>query len=64
TYYTALLTHVGCSALSHETVAAWGHDQRVQRAAARANVANPEDIAGTEVPAVTEWMSPPGAGPG
>ena len=29
TYYTALLTHVGCSALSHETVAAWGNDQRV-----------------------------------
>ena len=57
-YYTALLTHVGCSALSHETVAAWGHDQRVLGAAAKTNVADPEDIAGTLMPAVTEGMSP------
>ena len=41
TYYTALLMHVGCSALSHETVAAWGNDQRVLGAAARTNVADP-----------------------
>ena len=56
TYYTALLTHVGCSALSHETVAAWGHDQRVLRVAARTNVADPGDIAGTLMPAITEGM--------
>jgi hypothetical protein len=37
--------HVGCSALSHETVAAWGNDQRVLGAAARTNVADPGDIA-------------------
>ena len=58
TYYTALLTHVGCSALSHETVAAWGHDQRVLRVAARTNVADPGDIAGTLMPAITEGMGP------
>jgi HD-GYP domain-containing protein (c-di-GMP phosphodiesterase class II) len=57
-YYTALLTHVGCSALSHETVAAWGHDQRVLRVAAETNVADPEDIANTLVPAVTAGLSP------
>ena len=57
TYYTALLMHVGCSALSHETVAAWGNDQRVLGAAARTNVADPGDIAGTLMPAITEGMS-------
>jgi HD-GYP domain-containing protein (c-di-GMP phosphodiesterase class II)/DNA-binding CsgD family transcriptional regulator len=58
TYYTALLTHVGCSALSHETVVAWGHDQRVLRVAAQTNVADPDDIAGTLLPAVTARLSP------
>ena len=60
TYYTALLMHVGCSALSHETVAAWGNEQRVLGAAARTNVADPGDIAGTLMPAITEGMSPAG----
>ena len=27
TFYTALLMHVGCSALSHETAAAFGDDR-------------------------------------
>jgi HD-GYP domain-containing protein (c-di-GMP phosphodiesterase class II) len=57
-YYTALLMHVGCSALSHETAAAWGNDQRVLGAAARTNVADPGDIAATLMPAITEGMSP------
>ena len=34
TFYTALLMHVGCSALSHETVAAWGDDRGVLGAVA------------------------------
>ena len=58
TYYTALLMHVGCSALSHETAAAWGNEQRALGAAARTNVADPADIAGTLMPAITEGMSP------
>jgi HD-GYP domain-containing protein (c-di-GMP phosphodiesterase class II)/DNA-binding CsgD family transcriptional regulator len=58
TYYTALLMHVGCSALSHETAAAWGNEQRVLGAAARTNVADPGDIAGTLIPAITEGMRP------
>jgi hypothetical protein len=28
TFYTALLMHLGCSALSHETAAAFGDDRR------------------------------------
>jgi HD-GYP domain-containing protein (c-di-GMP phosphodiesterase class II) len=57
-YYTALLMHVGCSALSHETVAAWGHDHRVLRVAARTNVADPNDVAGTLLAGITAGMSP------
>src|SRR5918992_6082226 len=58
TYYTALLVHVGCSALSHETAAAWGNEHRVLSAAARTNVADPSDVAGTLLPAVTAGMTP------
>jgi HD-GYP domain-containing protein (c-di-GMP phosphodiesterase class II) len=58
TYYTALLMHVGCSALSHETAAAWGNEQRALGAAARTNLADPSEIAGTLLPAITEGMSP------
>jgi HD-GYP domain-containing protein (c-di-GMP phosphodiesterase class II)/DNA-binding CsgD family transcriptional regulator len=58
TYYTALLMHVGCSALSHETAVAWGNELRVLGAAARTNVADPGDIAGTLIPAITEGMRP------
>lgn len=57
TYYTALLMHVGCSALSHEAAAAWGNEHRALGAAARTNLADPSDIAGTLMPAITEGMS-------
>jgi len=57
TYYTALLMHVGCSALSHEAAAAWGNEQRALGAAARTNLADPAEIAGTLMPAITEGMS-------
>ena len=58
TYYTALLMHVGCSALSHEAAAAWGNEQRALGAAARTNLADPADIASTLMPAITEGMNP------
>ena len=45
-FYTALLMHVGCSALSHETVAAWGDDRAVLSAVAGTNVADPGEMAG------------------
>ena len=57
-FYTALLMHVGCSTLSHETAAVWGDELTVLSAAARTNVADPADIAGTLVPAVVEGKSP------
>ncbi len=56
-YYTAMLTHVGCSALSHETAAAWGNELHVLGLVARTNVADPDDIA-SMMPAVMAGKSP------
>jgi HD-GYP domain-containing protein (c-di-GMP phosphodiesterase class II) len=58
TFYTALLVHVGCSALSHETAAVFGDERALMSAAAKTNVADPADIAGTLLPEVTRRMSP------
>jgi HD-GYP domain-containing protein (c-di-GMP phosphodiesterase class II) len=57
-FYTALLAHVGCSALSHETSAAFGDELVVMRAAARTNVADPADVAATLMPEVMRGLSP------
>ena len=57
TFYTALLMHVGCSALSHETAAAFGDEQRVLGAVARTNVADPADVAATVLSVVMQGKS-------
>jgi HD-GYP domain-containing protein (c-di-GMP phosphodiesterase class II) len=57
TFYTALLMHLGCSALSHETARAFGDDRRLMSVVARTNVADPADIAGTLLPEATRGMS-------
>ena len=57
-FYTALLMHVGCSALSHETAAAWGDELSVLSAVARTNVADPAEIAGNLMPTLMEGKSP------
>jgi HD-GYP domain-containing protein (c-di-GMP phosphodiesterase class II) len=58
TFYTALLMHLGCSALSHETVLAFGDDRALMSAVAKTNVADPADIAATLLPEVTRAMNP------
>jgi hypothetical protein len=57
-FYTALLMHVGCSALSHETAVAFGDERPVLTAVAATNVADPDEIAGTLVPAILNGKSP------
>lgn len=57
-YYTAMLMHVGCSALSHETAQAFGDEHRVLRTIAGVNVADPEEVAGVALPMVLEGKSP------
>ena len=57
-FYTTLLMHMGCSALSHETAAVFGDEHLVMRTAARTNVADPEDMATTLLPELTRGLSP------
>ncbi len=65
-FYTALLMHVGCVAVAHESAAAFGDDIALNRAVARTNLADPDDIAATFVPELTRGMAAgrrrPGAG--
>jgi HD-GYP domain-containing protein (c-di-GMP phosphodiesterase class II)/DNA-binding CsgD family transcriptional regulator len=58
-FYTALLMHVGCSALSHETVAAWGDDRSVLKEVAGTNVADPDEVAGVLMPKVLAGRDEP-----
>ena len=57
-FYTALLLHVGCVAVAHESAAAFGDDIALNRAVARTNLADPNDIVATFVPEVTRGMAP------
>lgn len=56
-FYTALLMHVGCSALSHETAVAFGDERPVLTAVAATNVADRDEVAGTLVPAILNGKS-------
>jgi HD-GYP domain-containing protein (c-di-GMP phosphodiesterase class II) len=58
TFYTALLTHVGCTAVSHEAAAVFGNELILTSAAAKMNLADPEDVARILVTEVTQRMAP------
>ena len=53
-----LLLHIGCVAVAHESAAAFGDDIALNRAVARSNLADPDDIAATFVPELTRAMAP------
>ncbi len=57
-YYTSLLMHVGCSALSHETASIFGDERPVLTAVASTNVADPVDIAENLMPIAMQVESP------
>ena len=57
-YYTALLMHVGCSALSHETALVFGDERPVLTAVASTNVADPADVAENLMPIAMQVESP------
>ena len=44
-FYAALLMHVGCVALSHESAAALGDEFAARRASSLTNLADPGDVA-------------------
>lgn len=57
-FYTALLVHLGCSAISHESSAAFGDERRMMSAAAKTNIADPDDFVATFLPEVTRGLGP------
>lgn len=56
-FYTALLMHVGCVGVAHEAAAAFGDDLALNRAVARTNLADPDDLVATLLPELTRGMS-------
>jgi HD-GYP domain-containing protein (c-di-GMP phosphodiesterase class II) len=56
TFYAALLMHVGCTALAHETALVFGDDLTVNSAVARTNFADPRDVFKTMIPEATRGM--------
>ena len=57
-FYGALLMHIGCVAMSHETAELWGDDLRTMRAVAATNLADPQDWVDTFLPTFTAGMAP------
>ena len=57
-FYTALLMHIGCISVAHETTMAFGDDLIFNKAYSRTNASDPEDIASTMMPAITRGMAP------
>jgi HD-GYP domain-containing protein (c-di-GMP phosphodiesterase class II) len=56
TFYAALLMHVGCTALAHETALVLGDDLTVNSAVARTNFADRRDVFKTMIPEATRGM--------
>jgi HD-GYP domain-containing protein (c-di-GMP phosphodiesterase class II)/DNA-binding CsgD family transcriptional regulator len=57
-FYVGLLMHIGCVGVAHEAAVAFGDDIALNRAVARTNFADPNDIGATLIPEMTRDMSP------
>ena len=57
-FYTGLLMHVGCVAVAHESAATFGDDLALNRAVARTNPADPDDVSATLLPELTRHLAP------
>ena len=55
-FYTGLLMHIGCVGVAHESAAAFGDDIALNRAVARTNLADPNDLTTTLLPELTRGM--------
>src|SRR3712207_4507638 len=44
-FYTALLMHIGCVSVAHESTMAFGDDLAFNKAYSRTNLSDPQDIA-------------------
>jgi hypothetical protein len=56
-FYAALLMHVGCIGVAHESAATFGDDIALNRAVSRTNFARPDDVAATLLPELTRDMT-------
>ncbi|MEY2478820.1 MAG: hypothetical protein QOG87_4135 [Actinomycetota bacterium] len=57
-FYTALLMHIGCLGVAHESMLAFGDDLALNRAVARTNMADPQELADVLLPEMTRGMAP------
>jgi HD-GYP domain-containing protein (c-di-GMP phosphodiesterase class II)/DNA-binding CsgD family transcriptional regulator len=57
-FYSALLMHVGCVALAHETVETFGDEITMMKAVSRTNLLEAKDWFAKIVPVMTEGMGP------
>lgn len=56
-FYVALLEHIGCVSMSHET-AAFGNELTITHAIAQTNLSDPLDLFRTTLPLATRGLSP------
>ncbi len=57
-FYTALLMHIGCVSVAHESTMAFGDDLVFNKAYSRTNPSDPQDIASRMMPEITRGMAP------
>jgi HD-GYP domain-containing protein (c-di-GMP phosphodiesterase class II) len=58
TFYTALLMHVGCVSMSHETSVLFGNEHSLTRAVAMTDLGDPQDYVSTLIPEVSRGLAP------
>ena len=58
-FYGALLMHVGCVSMSHETSVLFGDELRLTHAVAMTDLGDPQDLAITLVPEISRGLSAP-----
>lgn len=57
TFYTSLLSHIGCVSFSHEMSASFGDEFSANMAGAKTNFADPKDIFATLIPETARGLS-------
>ena len=57
TFYTSLLSHIGCVSFSHEMSASFGDEYSANMAGAKTNFAAPKDIFATLIPETARGLS-------
>jgi HD-GYP domain-containing protein (c-di-GMP phosphodiesterase class II)/biotin operon repressor len=58
TFYTSLLSHIGCVSFSHEMSAAFGDEFAANMAGAKTNFSDPKDIFATLIPETARGLRP------